>query len=78
MNYTAEEYQTAAKLIREHNGDVNQAAFFEQQAAHWIERRNKYAHGLGQCGRDDFNDLRGVKLLEKILDDGWTPPEGLL
>lgn len=74
--FTANDYRAAAAVLREHANGSEWIAFFEKRAD-YIEKRKAYAHELGQVGRADAPDTRGLLLLSKILRDGWTPPEGL-
>lgn len=72
--FTAEEYRTAAKVAW--SSATDWAKLWEAEADKQ-EVQQKYAMTLGWIGRADAPDVRGMMLFTKLLEDGWTPPEGL-
>lgn len=77
--FTAEEYRTAIKVLREHSCSdlADDFVYFEQQAKK-AETWENYARSLGALFQlYDSEQMFGDRVLRKIIDDGWTPPEGL-
>lgn len=72
--FTAEEYRTAAKVVR--SLDIVRASHLDVLAKKQ-EEVEQYASDLGMVGRANYPEDRGMLLLNKLIEDGWTPPEGL-
>jgi hypothetical protein len=76
----SEEYRAAARVLKRHAGiAVEKIAFYEQKAAE-AERFENYAADLGRLrweSGEPFDSI-GYRIMSKLLDDGWTPPDGLL
>lgn len=80
MSFTAEEYRTAAKVFVGIFPDIPGVGAVVRELdllARGLEAHEEYADDLGMVGFADLPKYRGAKLLEKLLEDGWTPPEGL-
>jgi hypothetical protein len=76
----SEEYRAAARVLRRHAGHAAEhIAFYEQKAAD-AERFENYAASLGQLRWEsgESYDSIGYRIMSKLLDDGWIPPDGLL
>jgi hypothetical protein len=89
MSLTAQEYYTAAKVFERAYGDkIDEGGwitlhlrtvgdYFEEQAEK-SAAREMYARGLVGLQVPSANSLyNGNLILKRLLNDGWTPPEGL-
>lgn len=81
--HTAKDYRTAASIARESGGLTLPAAAdaWELEAAK-LEKRELFAEKLGLFIEDALNPrdstlFNGTRLLTALLNQGWTPPEGL-
>lgn len=75
--FTAAEYRLAAKIAMA--SDLRDVAGAWTDAADKAQALEHYATKLGVMVHHSAPPFaNGMKLLTQILDDGWTPPEGLI
>lgn len=89
-SYTPEAYRAAAEIARRSTSAVG--VIREDLASEWeteakrLERLGEYGTALANKVRDRTrNEVYGVspealgmQLMAALLEDGWTPPEGLI
>ncbi|WP_066904057.1 hypothetical protein [Mycolicibacterium houstonense] len=77
QQFTAEEYRIAAKVGRDAGFD-HTPDLWEAKAAR-LDSVEDYARKLGRVAAPAFSEKgRGEVIIRHLLDDGWTPPEGLI
>lgn len=79
---TAEDYRTAAK-VAESSCDPDVAIMAEawNAEADRLEERDQYLARLGAVALDSRGGsfiFIGTRIVSKLIEDGWTSPEGLL
>lgn len=77
--FTAEDYATTIKVLEGHSFEDLADGFeeFRERAA----RSEDLAYDLGMvvataAGKPPT--VVGARIISRLLDDGWTPPEGIL
>jgi hypothetical protein len=78
--FTADEYRTAIKVLRDHSCEDLAEGFVE--FAKRAEKKERYAETLGRTldgvirpGEPSL--ANGLRVYHTLLGAGWTPPEGL-
>ena len=77
---TASDYRTAANIARLSHGTILPAAAAEwDRKAEKLEAREAYAVALYRTGFGPSQSALsgGTRIVSKLIEDGWTPPEGL-
>ncbi len=84
MSFTAHEYRVAAKVLKKEFEDkssmsLKPSASEQLEAmAEKVDARENYAimlDGLRIPSASPF--YNGARIIDRLLNDGWTPPEGL-
>ena len=85
MEYTAEQYETTAKIIRDTGfgllgwSDSGTEAIAEryERLAGYASLREKYAKQIGMLDINEAPSVRGHAIIQFLIHGGWTPPEPL-
>lgn len=67
-------YEVAARLEEDGHGDLSEQYRLRAVKA---EALRNYAVSVGWCASAESPEVRGLVILNKLIEDGWTPPEGL-
>lgn len=76
---SSDDYNAAAKALAQHAGDPKEVEFYERLAAD-ARAREAYALALGRLSHRGIFEPpmpAGTRIMIKLLEDGWIPPEGL-
>ncbi len=76
---TAGDYRMVVEVLKQHNASELSIEFYQSQAEK-LEAKDEYAFRLGSYNYQNRNEgfmTQGYRLMSQLLDDGWTPPEGL-
>lgn len=76
---SADAYRTTIETLRKHGGSEEEIEFYDKLAQD-AQNREDYAQALGKLGTRGLGEsamAAGTKIMIKILEDGWIPPEGL-
>lgn len=75
--FTADEYRTAAKVLKEVGTSDPTAVPTLEAKAENLHKRYLFARDIGHIGISASPETRGELILAKLLGDGWTPPADL-
>jgi hypothetical protein len=75
---TSYELKTAARVLREQGYDAEEAIADLEADAEKAYQQERYVGMLGSLIKPQQHpNMNGARVIQQLVDDGWTPPEFL-